>query len=266
MSEIVSKGWNIHYQTMGDRNSPPLLMIPGYSHRIAHWGELPKMLSQRLFLILVDCRGMGQSEVRDEPYSLRDEAEDMCAVLASIDVPRAHVVGFSRGSFVAQELALTFPNSVLSLILGGSTHRGPDSVGASPGWSEATKYTPGQGLDDFYGNMIDFMGAQGWRERDPQAFHACLSVDLEAPPRRTALRRQQESMANWSSFDRLSTLRSPVLVLVAEEDRVMPPENSHQLGRLIPKATLVQIPQCGHLPMWEKPRAYADAMFQFLQL
>ena len=123
VSEIVSKGWNIHYQTMGDRNSPPLLMIPGYSHRIAHWGELPKMLSQRLFLILVDCRGMGQSEVRDEPYSLRDEAEDMCAVLASIDVPRAHVVGFSRGSFVAQELALTFPNSVLSLILGGSTHR-----------------------------------------------------------------------------------------------------------------------------------------------
>ena len=71
---------------------------------------------------------------------------------------------------------------------------------------------------------------------------------------------------------KLEQLRPPLYAtiscsgLVAEEDRVMPPENSHQLGRLIPKATLVQIPQCGHLPMWEKPRAYADAMFQFLQL
>ena len=71
MPETNASGWNIYYETHGERANPPLLMILGLSHRLAHWGRLPGLLSERLFVVTFDCRGMGQSERRDEPYECR---------------------------------------------------------------------------------------------------------------------------------------------------------------------------------------------------
>ena len=144
MSEIVSNGWSMHYETLGDRSNPPLFMLSGYSHRIAHWGPVAQGLAERLFLVLLDCRGMGESEQRDEPFSIEDEVGDIRAILDALDVPRTHLLGFSRGGFLAQELTLSSPETVLSLVLWGTGHRGPSSVGSSEEFRKATQYTRGQ--------------------------------------------------------------------------------------------------------------------------
>jgi pimeloyl-ACP methyl ester carboxylesterase len=118
--------------------------------------------------------------------------------------------------------------------------------------------------EEIFAAQDEAMAAPGWRERDPEALNYCLSVDLEAPPRRFAVTRQQESLAGWSSFDRLPSLTAPTLVICGEDDGMVPPENSRQLASLIPGAKLELIPQCGHLPMLEQPEAVAAAVFEFL--
>ena len=52
--------------------------------RLAHWGKLPRLLAERLFVVTYDCRNIGGSERRDEPYTVRDEVED-----ATFDVNEA---------------------------------------------------------------------------------------------------------------------------------------------------------------------------------
>ena len=108
------------------------------------------------------------------------------------------------------------------------------------------------------------MAAPGWRERDPEAFAYCLRVDLEAPPRRFAVARQQGALEGWTSLPRLGEIACPVLVICGADDGMVPPENSRALARAIPGARLELIPQCGHLPMLEQPETVRDLVFEFL--
>jgi pimeloyl-ACP methyl ester carboxylesterase len=125
-------------------------------------------------------------------------------------------------------------------------------------------FGPEMSREEIFATQNEAMAAPGWRMRDPEAFAYCLGVDLEAPPRRFAVARQQEAIAGWTSFDRLGSISAPTLVLCGEDDGMVPPENSRSIAELIPGARFQVIPQCGHLPMLEQPERVADGVFGFL--
>ena len=264
MPETAASGWEIHYETLGDPAAPPLLMTLGLSHRLAHWGKLPRLLADRLFVVMFDCRGMGQSECRDEPYTVEDEMADLDAVLDAAGIEAAHIYGRSRGGMLAQEFALCRPQRTLSLILSGTSHRGPGSVGSTERVTRAMQLTPDMTREQIFAAQDEAMAAPGWRERDPEAFAYCLATDLDAPPRRFAVQRQQGAIESWSSFGRLDRIRCPTLVLCGADDPMVPIENSRQIAAAIPGAQLAAIARCGHLPMLEQPEEVARLVFGFL--
>jgi 3-oxoadipate enol-lactonase len=262
--ETSASGWAIHYETQGAPTNPPILLTLGLSHRLAHWGRLPGLLAQRLFVVTFDCRGMGASERRDEPYTIHDEVRDMAAVLDAAGVKSATIYGRSRGGMLAQEFALTEPARAMSLILSGTRHGGPGSVGSTDVVTRAMNFTPDMTREQIFATQNSAMASPGWKQRDPEAFAYCLNTDLEAPPRRFAVVRQQEAFAGWSSYDRLPGLACPTLVLCGADDGMVPPENGRQIADRIRGARWELIPQCGHLPMLEKPDEVARLVFDFL--
>ena len=264
MPDTNASGWAIHYETLGDPSTPPLVMILGLSHRLPHWGRLPSLLRERLFVVTFDCRGMGASERRDEPYTLQDEVRDVTSVMDAVGVESAHIYGRSRGGMLAQELVLTHPGRVRSLILSGTTDRGPESTGSTERVERAMHFTPEMSREDIFAAQDEAMAAPGWRERDPKAFAYCLATDLEAPPRRFAVQHQQAAFGDWTSHGRLGSITCPTLVLCGADDGMVPPDNSRRLARTIVGARLELIPQCGHLPMLEQPEAVTRAVFAFL--
>lgn len=239
-------------------------MILGLSHRLAHWGALPALLAERLFVVTFDCRGMGASERRDEAYTAEDEVRDMVAVLDAVGIERAAVYGRSRGGMLAQEFALQLPGRTMALILSGTSHRGHGSIGCADRVNEAMRITPEMTREQIFAGQNEAMASPGWKDRDPEAFAYCLVMDLEAPPRRFAVERQRGAIESWSSHGRLPSPRTPTLVLCGEDDRMVQPENSRQLASHIPGARLALIPQCGHLPMLERPDEVAKLVFDFL--
>lgn len=266
MPETSASGWTIHYETQGRRENPPILLTLGLSHRLAHWGRLPGILAERLYVVTFDCRGMGASERRDEPYTIADEVRDMGAVLDAAGLDSATIYGRSRGGMLAQEFALMHPRRTRSLILSGTRHGGPGSVGSTEVVNRAMNFTPDMTREQIFETQNSAMASPGWKERDPEAFAYCLTTDLEAPPRRFAVVRQQGAFAGWSSYERLPGLSCPTLVLCGADDGMVPPENSRQIAARIPAARLELIPQCGHLPMLEKPDEVARLVFDFLRV
>lgn len=264
MPETAASGWNIHYETMGSPANPAILMVLGLSHRLPHWGRLPGLLAGGLHVITFDCRGMGLSERRDEPFTIGDEVADMEAVLNAAGARQAFIYGRSRGGMLAQEFALTRPERVLGLILSGTSHRGPGSVASTPAVDAAMNFTPDMTREQIFATQNAAMASPGWRERDPEAFARCLAIDLEAPPRRFAVVRQQQAIAEWTSHGRLPALRCPALVICGADDGMVPPANSQQIAALVPGARLELIPQCGHLPMLEKPAEVARLVLGFV--
>jgi pimeloyl-ACP methyl ester carboxylesterase len=263
MPETNSSGWNIHYETLGERTGPPLVMILGLSHRLPHWGKLPELLARRFFVVMFDSRGMGLSERRDEAYLVGDEVRDVLAVMDAVGLQESAVYGRSRGGMLAQEVTLSAPERVSKLVLSGTSHRGPGSVGSTDAVNRAMNFTPEMTREQIFETQNVAMAAPGWKERDPEAFGYLMTVDLEAPPRRFAVSRQQESLAAWSSFDRLGEIACPTLVLCGADDGMVPPENSRQIAMAIPGARLELIADCGHLPMLEQPERVAELVTDF---
>lgn len=264
MPTTDASGRAIYFEEHGDRADPPHLMILGLSHRLAHWGRLPALLAERLFVVTFDCRGMGESERRDEPYSLADEVADVEAVMVAAGLSRASLYGRSRGGMLAQEFALARPERVTALVLSGTSHRGPGAVPSTERVNAAMNFTPDMTREQIFAIQNEAMAATGWAARDPEAFAYCLATDLEAPPRRFAVERQRGAIEQWTSHDRLPAITAPTLVLCGEDDGMVPPENSRQIAQRIPGARLALIPQCGHLPMLEKPETVASLVFDFL--
>ena len=264
MPETNASGWDIAYETLGQSKNPPIVMILGLSYRMAHWGQLPSLLAERLRVVIFDCRGMGASEKRDEPYTVADEVADVLAVMDAAGVDRATMYGRSRGGMLAQEFALQQPERMTNLVLVGTGHRGPGSVGWNERVTKAMNFAPGLAKEQIFAEQLEAMAAPGWRERDPAAFNYALNVDLEASPRRFAVQRQMGALDGWTSSGRLSAIACPTLVLCGEDDGMQPPENSRLLAAEIPNSRLELIPNCGHNPMLEQPEDVARRVFAFL--
>jgi pimeloyl-ACP methyl ester carboxylesterase len=264
MPTTSASGWTIHFETQGARANRPIVLTLGLSHRIPHWGKLPALLSERLFVVTWDCRGMGESERRDEPFTILDETRDLAAVMDAAGVETAALYGRSRGGMLVQAFALEQPQRASAIVLSGTHHGGRDRVGSNERVTRAMNFTPDMTREEIFAGQDEAMAAPGWRERDPDAFAYCLAVDLEAPPRRFAVQRQQGALEGWTSEDRLGEIRCPALVICGEDDGMVPPENSRVLAAGIPGARLELIPQCGHLPMLEQPAAVRDLVFDFL--
>src|SRR3954447_2034434 len=103
-------GVTLNYEISGEGD--PLLLIMGTSGSILLWGDIIPRLAEEYQVIAFDNRGLGGSERGQGPITVASLAEDASALLESLEIPRAHVMGWSLGSAVIQELALAHPEQV----------------------------------------------------------------------------------------------------------------------------------------------------------
>ncbi len=95
----------------------PLLFLNGLSGDHLYWRRQLRTFGKEYRCLAVDNRDVGQSSYAAGPYSARDLAGDVLELFDRLALPPAHVVGLSMGGLIAQELALTAPRRVKSLVL-----------------------------------------------------------------------------------------------------------------------------------------------------
>ncbi len=111
----VRTGVSLNYEISG--SGEPLLLVMGTSGSIPLWGEMVPRLAETHRVIAFDNRGLGGSARGTGAISVESMAEDTSALLEALEVPRAHVLGWSLGSAVAQRLALSHPEQVAAAVL-----------------------------------------------------------------------------------------------------------------------------------------------------
>ena len=124
----LDTGARLHHRRIGA--GEPLLLAMGTAASLEVWMPVETPLADRFDVVGFDYRGLGDSERGDGPITAATLAEDARALLDALSIPRAHVLGWSLGSLVAQELALADPERVASLVLYGTWARA-DGVMAS---------------------------------------------------------------------------------------------------------------------------------------
>ena len=253
MPHCVAARARIHYEVDGE--GEPLVLIAGTAFDLSFWDDLlPELRGFRV--LRLDNRGAGLSDAPDEAFSIEQMADDVAAVMDAAGMPRAHVHGNSMGGLIAQELAIRYPERVLSLVLGATYAGGPPL-------SRAVRALPlllsGKSSEDLIRGTAPFLSATPIPATDNRFPGHTL-----APRDKRGLRRQLSAQLRYSSLRRLHTIRQPTLVLHGEKDRLISPLNARRMTRRIPGARLRLIAGAGHMYLHDRPKESRDLLLDFL--
>jgi len=252
----------IAYQERG--GGPPLLLVHGLGYDHHGWGPLPSLLDGDFRLLLVDNRGVGESDAPAGPYTVDELAADAVAVLDAAGVERAHVVGVSLGGFVAQELAISHPDRVDRLVLLSTSPGGPNQHPMPARTVEVfSAYQRMEREAALRLAVENSCGDCAVRER-PDLVEEVYAYRLERAPPVAPWLAQLTAGREFDAFDRIPQITAPTLALVGGGDVVIDPRNSELLAERIPGARLEVVTDRGHLLYWEEPELVARAVSDFL--
>jgi pimeloyl-ACP methyl ester carboxylesterase len=221
-------------------------------------------LEDRFELVTFDNRGTGSSDRPRGPYSLDVMADEAVGVLDALGRRRAHVMGISMGGMIAQLVALRHPGRVERLVLVATHGGGAGVTPPTPAAMAAFTQDRAKPREAIVRDAMTAVTAPGFPARDPASMDAIVAIALAQPTPEEVFAHQIAAVLSSDRSARLPSLAVPTLVVHGTEDPLIPVENGRAIAGAVPGARLVELPGCGHLPMWEAPVALAAAVGGFL--
>jgi pimeloyl-ACP methyl ester carboxylesterase len=271
-NQKVSAADGIDYayrDTGGGEGALPLVLLQHFRGNLDNWDPvLIDALAANRRVITFDNAGVGGS-AGTTPDTIEQMARDAIAFLAAMEFSQVDLLGFSIGSFVAQQIALTRPAIVRTLVLASSAPQGaagmhgwaPEVIGAvgtphtSPeayldvffARSAASRQAGGEALRRIYARTEDRDTATTWATREAQYDAVCTW-----------------GIPDHAKLQRLSCLRMPVFVANGDSDPMILPRYSYLLAGLIPQARVKLYPDSAHGFLFQHHTEFAADVEAFL--
>jgi pimeloyl-ACP methyl ester carboxylesterase len=289
MPRATANGIELEYDTFGDPADPPLLLIMGLGSQLISWDpQFCAMLAERGFRVIrFDNRDIGLStefshlpepdpfailagDLSSAPYVMADMAHDTAGLLDALGIERTHVVGASMGGMIAQELAINYPERVLSLCSFMSNTG--DGKNGMPSQEALAAVTAPRGTDreEAIARTVGFLQIIGsavpeyaptdeWRyERSAQIYDRSYRPE-------SGMRQIAAIVASPDRTERLASLRMPELVMHGDRDPLVDTSGGYATADAVPGAELIIFPGLGHdlpRPLWP---VFVDAIVRNAQ-
>jgi len=203
-------------------------------------------------LIAYSRRGHNPSEITDAS-STGSATDDLLRLLDELGVDRFHLVALAAGADLAPDFAVSYPDRLLSLMIGCTIGRPGDPLyaasnatllpaefSAMPAWLKE--------LGSFYrGANPD--GVAAWRDISDRARVASVPMQLK----------------NAMTPELLASIQVPTLLFTGDSDLYMPPARLRAYARYWKHPELVVLRGAGHAPYWEQPLAFNQMLLQFMR-
>jgi pimeloyl-ACP methyl ester carboxylesterase len=256
-----------HYQAVGD--GPAVVLIHGVSGPLAVWDKLvPALLEGGFRVIRYDLYGRGfSSRLEDAPYDLETYQSQLKELLKALKAEEhLRVIGSSLGAVIAAEFALRNSGRIGELVL-----IGPAGFPITVPWTARLRDLPvlGPVFTRFLAHSTilkqnDHYFVTG---RMPGELRPFVADQLSIPGTTGAILRTMANSPVQSyvqSYRRLADHKFPVRVIWGRQDATFPYENSRILLDSVPRAKLLTVDRCGHLPQYERAEIVAPALVEML--
>ena len=263
---VQANGLNFFVGTAG--NGPWLLFLTGSNADLRKPNSpLESPLVEHFSVITYDQRGMGQSDKPDTAYSMLDYAHDAIAVLDALGQDRVHVVGYSFGGMVAQELAIATPERVERLALLATTAGG--DTGSSYPIHEFSALSKEEGARRSL-EVADLRFTPAWQSAHPEPSSEKIQLRIQARSEyqheKNAIEgtaRQLQARALHNTANRLNQIQAPTLVLAGIHDGQAAMSAQLAMASRIPNCINAKI-NGSHGMLWENRECF-DRLIDFLQ-
>ena len=244
MPKVKVNDTRLYYEVHGQ--GEPLVLIMGLGASTRGWDMQMPVFRRESQVVAFDNRGSGRSDKPARRYSIRLFAKDTAGLMEALGIASAHVYGVSMGGFIAQELALSYPQRVRTLVLGSTSCGGRQAVAALPKHLTLMATLPSLGPQEAAEKGLPLLYSDEFiaRKRDELIARSLAEAELRSPP--DAFGRQVQAAMRHKAYDRLPQIRCPTLVISGSDDKIVLIENSRILAERIPSAELIVLPKAGH--------------------
>ncbi|HET7881986.1 MAG TPA: alpha/beta hydrolase, partial [Acetobacteraceae bacterium] len=206
-----------------------------------YWGKQVPVLAQHHTVVLVDSRGHGRSTRDSRPYGYDLMADDVVALLGTLHIDRADVVGWSDGAILGLDLALRHPDRVGKVVAFAANTQ-------TSGVQEGVEKNP------TFARFIARAGKEYARlSATPKQYNAFVAQ----------ISKMWETEPNWTDAQ-LKTIRAPVLVLDGDHDEAIKRAHTEYIAATIPGAKLLILPDTSHFAFLQNPALFNTTVLQFL--
>jgi pimeloyl-ACP methyl ester carboxylesterase len=262
-SKIVrSKDASLYTESFGNAKNPCCLLIAGASVHARFWSNdfCNHLADHNFFVIRYDHRDLGLSSAVDYSYTLKELAQDACAILDSYSIKKAHMIGHSMGGFIGQWLALYHKDRVASLI--SISSRPIAKTSCNDQMPEHEQQLQAQTLKMMFDNPVTMDGFLNiWQYQ-----HGTIPMDSEMAldytrqifnrslhkPGAAVQNHQKVIMHMLQTLDQragmLKTISTPTLVIHGDQDNLLFCD-THGLATAqeIPGAQCIKVAGMGHM-------------------
>ena len=263
----AANGVDHAYREVGE-GGVPLVLLMHFRGNLDNWDPaLVDALAATRRVITFDNTGVGGSSGAT-PGSVAQMAADAIAFIDALGLEQVDVLGFSLGSFVAQEIALVRPALVRRLVLASSAPQGAPDM---HGWAQwvvdgvgGREIDPAKMLGVFYTRSPESQKAGA------EAFGRMFSRDDKDAPATWQTRQAHYDavcawgIPNFSLLQRVTAIQAPVFVANGDSDPMILPRYSHLLAGLIPDAEIRIYPDAAHGFLFQHHEQFAGDVTRFL--
>jgi pimeloyl-ACP methyl ester carboxylesterase len=247
----------------------PLVLLQHFRGNLENWDPpLVDALAAQRRAIAFDNAGVGAT-TGTTPDTIEQMARDAVAFIAALDVPHVDILGFSIGSFVAQEIALIRPDVVRRIVLASAAPRGGAGM---HGWAPEVINAVGKPQPDPNG-YLDVLFTSSPESR--QAGQATLgrvfgrTSDVDEPTTWATRQAQYDAVCDWgipnhAALQRVSAISHPVFIAAGDSDPMILPHFSYLLAGLIPQARVKIYPDAAHGFLFQHASEFGADVTEFL--
>ncbi len=230
----------IWYATFG--TGPPVILLHGGDGSSDDWGfQVPALIAHGYQVVAIDSRGQGRSTRDARPLHYTQMAADVLAVMDTLGVRKAALVGWSDGAIVALILAMKHPDRVSRVFAFGANMdlRGLRIVGVFAPILPRVRALLRADYERVSPTPHDFGGMFRW----------VLAMQMREP--------------HYTARD-LASIRVPVLIADGDHEELIHRSHTQYLARAIPGAGLLLLKGVGHFAPLQDPDAFNAAVLDFL--
>lgn len=266
----ASNGVDYAYRTTGEGDAPPLVTLQHFRGNLDNWDPaLIDALARGRRVVSFDNRGVAASS-GTTPKTIAQMALDAIDFIDALEVGEVDLLGFSIGSFVAQEIALIRPSTVRKVVLASSA---PQGASGMHGWAPEVigavgkPETSGEEYLSVFFTGSDVSHAAG--QEVLGRIYGARTVDRDELTDWHTRLAQYDAVCAWGQpnhalLERVSAVDKPAFVAGGDSDPMILPRYSYLLAGLIPGARLKIYPDSAHGFLFQHHAEFAADVNAFL--
>ncbi len=254
MPYLSLPGVDLWYQDTGGAGTPVVLLHAASGTCDCWTSQLPTFVAAGYRCISYDRRTWGRSRPTESGAQPGFAGDDLHALLEALGLGRVHLVGTAAGAIPAIDYALSHPERVRSLVAANSI----GGVQEEEYLELQRRVRPSQ-IQDLPVELREL--GPSYRGRDPLGAARWLEIEMSSRPYGTV---PAQPLREPITYQRLASMKPPVMVLSGDADLLSPPALMKLLADHIPTSTFVSLPDAGHAGFWERPHLWNGLVLEFI--